>query len=42
VQLVALVDAQVSVDEPPLATVVGEALIVMVGTGVVLTVTVED
>jgi hypothetical protein len=42
VQLVALVDAQVSVDEPPLATVVGEALIVMVGAGVVLTVTVAD
>jgi hypothetical protein len=43
VQLVALVDDQVSVDAPPLATVVGDAPIVTVGAGVTaVTVTVAD
>ena len=37
-----MVDVQVSVEEAPLATVLGEALSVIVGTGVVLTVTVAD
>jgi hypothetical protein len=39
VQAVALVELQVSVDAPPLATLVGLALSVIVGAGVVVTVT---
>ena len=40
VQDVALVEVQVSVDDPPLAMVVGLATRVAVGTGLVVTVTV--
>jgi hypothetical protein len=42
VQLVALVDDQVRVLEPPLVTLVGLALIVTVGAGGAVTVTVAD